>query len=490
MSELEEVTAKREALQDELALLKDRKDEPGVAQRIKNVQRAIDKIWHVEVELTDNARRLASVERSASNPRAVVTPETKTFSTSTPKREIKAMSDSNEHPHYRGNKIRTEMRDMALQVIDDDSVSGHMSAWEKDRLDDVLRRSDDVFASTAQYVRATAEPAYTSAFWKLLTAGGTRAVGLSDEESEAVRVVQQVDQMRASLATSSGAVGGYAVPYTLDPTVNLTNAGAMNPIRTVADVSTISGSNTWQGVSSAGVTAGFVAEATALTDGSPTLAQPTAALRKCTALVKYSIEIEQDWQGLQETLSGFFQDAKNNAESAAFATATGTAPQPVGILGVQGLTTAVRRQTASTAVFAVADLYNLKADLEPRYQGNSSFLMSEAVSDAIRQFDTAGGASLWTQLTDATPDTLIGRPRYTWSSMSATPATTGAKTILFGDFRQAFKIIDSIGFHVELIPHFLDATTGFPTLERMMVAWWRTGSGIKNNSAARYLAVL
>ena len=54
--------------------------------------------------------------------------------------------------------------------------------------------------------------------------------------------------------------GGYLVPFTLDPTIILTNAGITGNIRAISSQVTIATDN-WNGVSSAGVTGEWTAEA-------------------------------------------------------------------------------------------------------------------------------------------------------------------------------------------------------------------------------------
>jgi HK97 family phage major capsid protein len=76
---------------------------------------------------------------------------------------------------------------------------------------------------------------------------------------------------RAALSLTS-ANGGYLVPFTLDPTIILTNAGSANPYRQVATVKTTT-TNDWNGVTSAGVSAEWTAEGVEAADASPTVGQ-------------------------------------------------------------------------------------------------------------------------------------------------------------------------------------------------------------------------
>jgi hypothetical protein len=72
---------------------------------------------------------------------------------------------------------------------------------------------------------------------------------------------------RAAMSLTS-ANGGYLVPFTLDPTIILTNAGSANPYRRVATVKTTT-TNDWNGVTSAGVSAEWTAEGIEAADASP-----------------------------------------------------------------------------------------------------------------------------------------------------------------------------------------------------------------------------
>jgi HK97 family phage major capsid protein len=63
-------------------------------------------------------------------------------------------------------------------------------------------------------------------------------------------------------------------PLVIDPTVLISSAGSINPIRAISRVvQTIS--DTWNGVTSAGVVAEWLAEGAEAADASRTLAQPS-----------------------------------------------------------------------------------------------------------------------------------------------------------------------------------------------------------------------
>jgi HK97 family phage major capsid protein len=205
------------------------------------------------------------------------------------------------------------------------------------------------------------------------------------------------------------------VPVVLDPTVILVSAGVTNPIRQISRVVHTVG-NTWEGISSTGITAAYSDEVTETSDNAPTLAQPTANLEKAQAFVPFSIEIGEDWAGFQSEMGMMFQDAKDTLENTQFLTGLGhTSHVPQGLIAVGGATAQVT--TATTAVIAAADLYSLEAGLAERWLRRAQIVGSRAFFQKVRQLDIYGGASLWVQLRTGT------RRR-----CSATRRTSGRRT--------------------------------------------------------------
>jgi HK97 family phage major capsid protein len=108
----------------------------------------------------------------------------------------------------------------------------------------------------------TGSPLYKRAFGRALTG---RA--LSPEEQRALSL--------------TNTAGGFAVPFTLDPTVIHTSNYSVNPWRAIARTETIA-TTTWQGITSGGVTVARVAELTQASDNAPTLAQPSPSRRSAS----------------------------------------------------------------------------------------------------------------------------------------------------------------------------------------------------------------
>ena len=320
----------------------------------------------------------------------------------------------------------------------------------------------------ARRILATGSPTYSRAFGKSLAGAPLSA-----------------DEQRAMSLTGSG--GGFAIPFALDPTLIPTSNYVVNPTRALARVVTISGSNTWQGVTSPTVTATRVAEATEATDNAPTLVQPTATVTKAHAFVPFSIEVSEDWEAIQGEMARMIQQGKDEEEGTAFVTGSGSGVNPQGF--VTGTTTTVAASTGLTVT--AANVYALEAALPPRFRPNESFVANRGIYNVIRGIDTAGGAALWLYVSQGlatqaptpgnTGATLLGRGAWEASAMQAS-VVNATKIMVVGDFSY-FLIVDRIGMNVEIIPHIFGATSRFPIGQRGMYAYWRNTSKVLSASA-------
>jgi len=242
-------------------------------------------------------------------------------------------------------------------------------------------------------------------------------------------------------------------------------------------------SNAWQGVTSAGVTAAWLAEGIASTDNTPTVGQIQITPLKAAAWVFGSFEVLSDTDfGTQ--LPGLLADAKDRLEEAAFATGTGTAAP-------NGITVAATTQqtTITTGAYVIGDVYNLHAALPPRFRNspNCAFVCNVAQINRTRQLDTAGGASFWTNLGKDQPEQLLGKGIYESSSMYSGLTTTN-KVMVFGDFAQ-YYIIDRVGVSIIYEPMVTGtgASANLPTGQSGWFMYWRVNSNVSTVNAFRVL---
>lgn len=378
---------------------------------------------------------------------------------------------------YGADDYVAKLEDHAKRAIDAAKygVKDKESAQER-ALELMETVSDDTDGTLATRYLLTGSPAYERAFTKLLK-HGSDALCTPEERAALVRTAS-VPQ-----ALGTDGKGGYAVPFQLDPTVILTNAGVVNPIREMARVEQIVGKE-WQGITSAGSTVTRGAEASEAPDSGFTVAQPTVRTNRVQGFVAFNYEVDLTWNALRSEITRMLVDGKASEEDS-FITGDGvTGQQPGGILGSLSGNTV---ETATANTFVADDVYSLEAALDPRWEGNAQWLAHKTVYHKIRQFDTAGGAQLWAHIGDGQPARLLDYVDRRSSAMPAFATTDAAKLMLFGDFSQ-FLIVDRIGMTVELIPNLLGAN-GRPTGQRGVYAVWMNNSKILVPSAFKCLIV-
>jgi HK97 family phage major capsid protein len=323
----------------------------------------------------------------------------------------------------------------------------------------------------------TSSPAYTRAWAKLAT---NRQHLLSGEEQSAI------SEARAMSLTDSA--GGYLVPFQLDPTVIITSAGSRNDIRQFARTVIATG-DVWNGVSSGAVSWSWDAEGAEVSDDTTTFAQPTVAVHKAAGFVPITIEALQDEANVTAEVAKLLAFGKDSLEAAAFITGTGSG-QPYGIVtALDGTSAEISPATAET--FALADVYGTYDALPARHRGAASWLANNLIYSKIRQFDTAGGAGLWTTLGNGTPPQLLGRPNGEAEAMDGSinaAATADNFVLAFGDFSN-YVIADRIGMSVEFIPHLFHTSNNRPSGSRGWYAHYRVGANVVDPGAFKLLNI-
>jgi len=385
-----------------------------------------------------------------------------------------------------GARSGHQAREAALRTIDRYRSDDRLSAAAADNVDRLLRGPDEGFGLDANYIAAAGEPAYERAFAKLLRHGSGAALHMTAEEQQAVQRINPVENTRAALTIGSGSGGGFAVPIGIDPTVNLSSNGAINPIRELAEVRTMS-TRELRLVSSDGVVAQYQAEATEAVDNAPVLAQPILIAQRATSFIPFSFELDQDWPSIAAELGRLISDSKDVLEATKFLLGAGAGSnEPVGILavGTAGALTTTQRVTSAGAV-AIGDVYALKQALgQIRFAASATWALNPTRLDAVYRLTPSGSTTEPQIMTDRNGP-LLGRPTAEWSTM-ATVLTTGSKWALYGDFKQGYVIGDRLGLSLEIIPHLFGAANRYPTGQRGAYAIWRKDGRVKVPNALRY----
>lgn len=341
----------------------------------------------------------------------------------------------------------------------------HLDDPSKERLHDLLHLDNRHAPLIARHVLLTGSDEYHEQFREYVASRGTY-VG---------------EAMRAAMSLTD-ANGGYLVPFTLDPTVILTNAGTANPFRQISTIKTIA-TDTWNGVTSAGVNAEWTGEGVEAADASPTFGQPTITPKKADAWVFGSYEVLAD-SGFASELGRLLADAKDRLESAAFAVANTGATIPRGVVAAVAAVTASIVTAAATNAFAVGDVYNTSDALRPRDASQASWVANKKLYSLIRRFDTSGGSAFWANLGMGVPPVLLGQPAYEASAMTGV-VSTGANVLLVGNFAE-YYIVDRVGMSVIYDP-MVKSSNFRPTGQGGWYAFWRVGADVVDASAFRLL---
>lgn len=386
---------------------------------------------------------------------------------------------------YSGDDFLDKVTDNAKRAIERAAYGVKAKEAAQERAEELLDTVDNSSRELAKRMLLTGSSDYERGFTKVLRHGSD--AWCTTEERQAL--------LRAAQALGGDSNGGYAVPFQLDPTVMLTSAGVINPIRELARVETIVGKE-WQGVTSSGTSVSRGAEASVAPASNFTLAQPTLRTNRVQGYTVFSLEIDLSWSALRSEITRMLVDAKGQEENS-FITGDGTGTNPGGVVGSADITSGQEVVCATEDVFAVGDLYATEESLDSRWEGNAAWLGHKSVYNKIRQFptDAAGTApgslnNLFVQSLQAgNPTRLLDYPLYRSTAMNSytTAMATDNKVLLaFGDFKQ-FLIVDRIGMTVEMVPTVVDPTTGRPTGQRGVYAVWMNNSKILIPEAFRYL---
>jgi HK97 family phage major capsid protein len=382
--------------------------------------------------------------------------------------ELRSMS-------YSGDDFLERVTDNAKHAIERAEYGVRAKEDAQGRAFDLLESVDNSSRDLAKRYLLTGSRDYERGFAKVMKHG-----------NDAFCTAEERKALLRAQSLGSDNTGGYAVPFQLDPTVILTSAGVVNPIRELARVEQIVGKE-WQGVTTAGTSVSRDAESEEVSDDSFTLGQPVVRTKRVQGFVPFSIEIDLSWSALRREITTVLVDAKE-AEEDSFITGDATGNLPEGInAGLVGTGNDI--STATSAAFTAADIYAVEEALAPRWERNASFLAHKSVYNKIRQFATDGSTGSMNNLfveriTQGTPRQLLDYPSYRSSALptiataqATSAATADATLMLFGDFRQ-FLIVDRIGMTVEMIPHLFGAAGRRPTGQRGVYAVWMNNSKI------------
>jgi HK97 family phage major capsid protein len=373
-----------------------------------------------------------------------------------------------------------EARDAALRVLDDRRSSMHLRSDQKDHVERQIRKNTD----TARRILVTENDAYRTAWQKLVTLSPAEAgVLMTDDERQAMRAYAEFRAMSEGTNTA----GGFGIPVFIDPSIIMTAQGTDNPFLTLASQKDIN-TSAWKGVSSAGVSWSFDAESSAVSDDSPTLAQPSVPVYMARGFIPFSIEVQQDYPGFADEMSTLLSDGYDELLVDKFTRGAGST-EPTGILTALSANTNVRVALTTAGTVGAPDPYKVWQALPQRFRRKASWLMTVTMNDSIRQLGTANVYHASTiNLPEDWADALFKRGVYESPYMAdpTTSTTTTQGLAVVGDFSN-YVVARRGGMSVELVPTLFDVTNNRPTGQRGWFAYARVGGGSANDLGFRLL---
>lgn len=365
-----------------------------------------------------------------------------------------------------GTTPANDIRARAVTAIDNYSNRHDMWALDGEGAENATRmveKSGKAFGTAiAKQMLLTGSPEYLAAFEQYLTDPGSFST-------------------RAALSLTP-ANGGYLVPFTLDPTIILTNAGSANPYRQLAQIKTTV-TNDWNGVTSAGITAEWTAEGIEAADASPTVGPLKITPQKADAYLFGSFEVLSD-SDFAAQLPGLLADAKDRIEESGFAVGTGTG-MPKGAIPAGTVT----QIGGSATGLRASDVTTLQAALPARFRGPRARNAWVGNLNVINQLSTVPKFTGSTEslITDGDPPTMLRKPFYESTSVLGV-FTTGTKVLAYADWSQ-YYIVDRVGMSVVYDPVVLGANRR-PTGQGAWYAFWRVGADAAVATAIRVFQTL
>jgi HK97 family phage major capsid protein len=352
----------------------------------------------------------------------------------------------------------------------------------------IVKRSKEEQAQAAELWLALSNPHYAEAFRSVLRYpgefmgfGGTGFETLTDDQRHAWRDVRTNEACRAAFNEATGAAGAFAIPLDLHPDIILTNAGSANPFRRLARTM-VATTNVAEFVTSAGSTANWLAEGTAVADTTPTLGQLAITHYKESVWIYGSFEVLQD-TALGTQVPALIADAKDRLEVVAFTTGSG-GTQPFGVI-THGTS------DATVGVLTNAMVYALHQALPPRFRvGDNArpvWLANVAIINALRQLAAFSGAN-YSMVNDNQPDSIpevLSIDIYEDSAMDASNVVSGHKNLAILDMN-SFIITNRQPEMLIYEPLFKDQATGRPSGQAGWFSWSRTGADLTTATACQF----
>lgn len=317
-------------------------------------------------------------------------------------------------------------------------------------------------------------------------------IGQGDEGAMA----KLVGGPQAGMSSDINPDGGYLTVPTLGTAMSK-KIWEISPMRQLARIVTITG-NEYEEIADIGeADAGWVGERDARPDtASPIIGKlsvPVAELYACPKVTQRLLDDSSIDLATWIIAKCSTQFARK--EGAAFINGDGAA-KPRGLLSYPTATTSDATRSWGTLQYlksgvaaALSDsshngadvLIDLTYSVKAAYRANASWLMNRATAAEVRKLKDANGRFLWTDsLKAGEPPMLLGFPVHLDEEMPDIAA--GAFPIAFGDFQEAYLIVDRHGLRL-----LRDPFTDKPNVR--FYTYKRTGGALSNSEAVKLLKI-
>jgi HK97 family phage major capsid protein len=253
------------------------------------------------------------------------------------------------------------------------------------------------------------------------------------------------DIEKKTLNAGTPASGGYVVAPEYSSKI-IEKLVQFSPLRGLASVMTIGGSEVYIPVLDTGIAGGWVTETGTRSSTEPTFDQMNFKVFEFAGYVPVSQQLLEDsFIDIQAFIAGHIQKQFGKSEATAFMVGDGNG-KPTGLLHTPADYASVT--AAADASDIIDRLIETFYKLPGAYAANGSWIMRRETMGVIRAAaDNATKGTLWSDsLANGTPATLLGRPVYESVDMDLLPAATGTTyPIVFGDIASAYQIVDRVG---------------------------------------------
>lgn len=282
-----------------------------------------------------------------------------------------------------------------------------------------------------------------------------------------------------SLSVGSEADGGFLIPQVISEHLNQ-DLEIISPFRRLANVISISSSAVDVLLDKGNAEAGWAAEtADRAETETPKLSKKRIPVHELFARPRATQKLLDDAEiNTESWLANKIAHRMSQLENEAFISGDGN-DKPKGFLSYQtalkddlGENQIEHFMTGKNGAFGddspVDILVEAMSALPAKYLKEASWVVSKSAHAALRKLKDADGLSLWQPaLTEGARETLMGYPVVIVDGMPELVSGNASKSIVFGNFREAYQIVDRAGTYVLRDPYSAKPYVEFYTVKRV-----------------------